>query len=144
MVGALERNCGRRLLTNSIAEYVTPTTVLVTRTTLITFATQYIDTLVTTNVSTMIRTLNVTSSVTTGGPTIPNNANSLPGPSLAQIPLTSSPATLYGMTMCVGSYLLFFQPIYLTQRKVPHQQKSMCFGVSMLSKYQLFSTNLVN
>ena len=85
---------------HSAADYVTPTTEVSTQTTIFTFATQYIDTTVTTNVSTVIRTLNVTSSATLS-PTLPNQYNIAPGPSTTLIPLNPSNHLLFGSTMYV-------------------------------------------
>ena len=100
------------LLIYSTAEYLTPVTLFSTHVTIITFATEYIDTTVTTNVSTVTETLNQTSTVSSfEGARIPNTYNIKPGPSLTRIPLNSSAATLFGSIMCVGPYLHFFQRI---------------------------------
>ena len=90
----------------SIADYHSTFTLFSTQTTIITYATQYIDTTVTTNVSTITKTLNQTSSVTTSDSAkIPNTYNIKTGPSVTRIALNSTAATLLGSTMCVGPYL---------------------------------------
>lgn len=100
------------LLIYSIAEYLTPITLFSTQVTIITFATEYIDTTVTTNVSTVTETLNQTSTVSSfEGARIPNTYNIKPGPSLTRIALNSSATTLFGSIMCVGPYLHFHQHI---------------------------------
>ena len=100
------------LLIYSIADYLTPITLFSTQVTIITFATKYIDTTVTTNVSTVTETLNLTSTVLSfEGARIPNTYNIKSGPSLTRIPLNSSAATLFGSTMCVGPYLQYCQRI---------------------------------
>lgn len=85
-----------------IKDYFTYNTVVSTHvTTFITFATQYIDTTVTTNVSTVRGTLTHTSTVESalGFPDIPNIYNGAPGPSVTQIGLNGSLATTLGETM---------------------------------------------
>ena len=100
------------LLIYSIADYFKTFTVFSTQVNIITFATQYIDTIVTTNVSTVTEILNQTSTVLSyEGARIPNTYNIKPGPSLTRIALNSSGATLFGSTMCVGPYLQCCQRI---------------------------------
>lgn len=100
------------LLIYSIADYRLTFSSVSTQTTIITFATEYIDTTVTTNVSTVTRTLNETSSVMTfEGATIPNTYNIKPGPTVKRTALNSTAATLFGSTMCVGPYLQYSQRI---------------------------------
>lgn len=80
------------------ADYVTYNTVFATHvTTFITFATQYIDTTVTTNISTVVRMFNYTSNAeSVGAPTIPNPYNEVLGPLVTQIGLNGSLARTFG------------------------------------------------
>ena len=85
-----------------IEDYSTYQTVHLTPvTSFITFATQYIDTIVTTNVSKVVRTHTHTSIFTTalGDPEIPNSYNQASGPSVTQVGLNGSIATTFGATM---------------------------------------------
>lgn len=79
----------------------------------VTFATQYLDTVVTTNVSTLVRTLTHTSKSveTDGGPEIPNTVNDAPYPSLTQIGLNGSLVTTFGATMYGSSFLWHHKPL---------------------------------
>lgn len=95
-------------------DYSTYTTVHSSRIkSLITFATQYIDTVVTTNVTTVIRTLNHTSVYvnTFWSPTIPITSNEAPGPLLTQIVLNGSLATDFGVTITSPTQFYVFSSV---------------------------------
>lgn len=95
-------------------DYSSYTTVIPSQiTSLVTFATHYIDTIVTTNVSTVIRTLNHTSVLvnTFGYPTIPITSNEAPGPSLTQIGLNGSLATGFGVTITSPTQFYVFSSV---------------------------------
>ena len=82
-------------------DYLTLTTTNTHRTTsVITVATQYLDTVVTTNVSTVIRALNQTTEISVSAtPDIPNPYNDSPGPSLVQIGFNQSLNNTLGATL---------------------------------------------
>lgn len=73
---------------------------------IITFATHYVDTTVTTNVSTVTRTLNYTSTAkNAGAPTILYSDYVVDGPWVTQTGLNGSIATTFGAILYVSSYL---------------------------------------
>ncbi|KAM0796613.1 hypothetical protein BDR22DRAFT_518639 [Usnea florida] len=96
------------------ADYLTHTTVLPSPlVSHITFATQYIDTLVTTNVSTVIRLVNQTSTVVAayGMPTIPGQIIDEPGPLLKAISLNGSLTTAFGATITSPTQFYVFTSV---------------------------------
>lgn len=86
----------------AIADYLTSATTSSNQiTSLITVATKYIDTVVMTNVSTVIKNLNVTSNIisTLGTPDIPNTNNGAPGPSVTQVGLNPTLNNTFGASL---------------------------------------------
>ncbi|CAD6594441.1 MAG: hypothetical protein ASARMPRED_009442 [Alectoria sarmentosa] len=102
------------------ADYSTYNTVVSTHvTTLITFATQYIDTTVTTKVSTVVSILTDNSTVqrALGTPGIPNPYNEASGPSVTQIGLNGSLATAFATTITSPTQFYVFPSVNVI--KVP-------------------------